>query len=143
MSAATDTAAMADGTLTLKVGNGTVDQDVSGATLLSMLNNGAGVTLGSIRITDRSGTSAVIDLTGNTTVQDVLDDISGAAGVNVTATLNEDGTGFLIQDNTGLTTGGLVVAEEGGTTGASLGILGSSTEGEVEGGIWTLSTASP
>jgi flagellar capping protein FliD len=131
--AATDTAAMADGTLTLKVGNGTVDQDVSGATLLSMLNNGAGVTLGSIRITDRSGTSAVIDLTGNTTVQDVLDDISGAAGVNVTATLNEDGTGFLIQDNTGLTTGGLVVAEEGGTTGASLGILGSSTEGEVEG----------
>lgn len=131
--AATDTPAMADGTLTLKAGNGTVDQDITGATLLSMLNNGAGVTLGSIRITDRSGTSAVIDLTGNTTVQDVLDDISGAAGVNVTATLNADGTGFMIRDNTGLTTGGLVVAEEGGTTGASLGILGSSTEGEVEG----------
>lgn len=132
--AATDTAAMADGTLTLKVGNGTVDQDVTGATLLSMLNNGAGVTLGSIRITDRSGTSAVIDLTGDTTVQDVIDDISGAAGVNVTASLNANGTGFMIQDNTGLNTGGLVVAEEGGTTGASLNILGSSTAGKVVGG---------
>jgi flagellar hook-associated protein 2 len=30
-----------------------------------------GVTLGTIRITDRSGTSAVIDLSGNTTVQDI------------------------------------------------------------------------
>lgn len=131
--AAVDTAAMADGTLSLKVGNGTVDQDVTGASLLSALNNGAGVPLGSIRITDRSGTSAVIDLTGDTTVQDVLDDISGAAGVNVTAMLNKNGTGLTIQDNTGLSTGGLVVAEEGGTTGASLGILGSSTKGEVVG----------
>jgi flagellar capping protein FliD len=131
--AAVDSPAMADGTLTLKVGNGTVDQDLTGTTLLSALNNGTGVTLGSIRITDRSGSSAVIDLTGNTTVQDIIDDISGAAGVNVTASLNEDGTGLTIQDNTGLKTGGLVVAEEGGTTGASLGILGSSTEGQVVG----------
>jgi flagellar capping protein FliD len=128
-----DTPAMADGTLSLKVGNGTVDQDVNGSTLLSALNNGTGVTLGTIRITDRSGTSAVIDLSGNTTVQDILDDISTAGGVNVTAVLNSNGTGITIQDNTGLTTGGLVVAEEGGTTGASLGILGSSSAGEVVG----------
>jgi flagellar capping protein FliD len=144
--AATDTPVMADGTLTLKVGNGTVDQDLTGATPLSMLNNGAGVTLGSIRITDRSGTSAVIDLTGNTTVQDVIDDISGAAGVSVTARLNANGTGLLIEDNTGLTTGGLVVAEEGGTTGASLKILGSSTEGELDGGdldpLYTIAVSS-
>lgn len=132
--AAVDTPAMADGTLTLKVGNGTVDQDLTGATLLSALNNGTGVTLGTIRITDRSGAFAVIDLSGNTTVQDVLDDISAAGGVNVTAVLNRDGTGLMIQDNTGLSTGGLVVAEEGGTTGASLGILGSSSAGEVVGG---------
>lgn len=131
--AATDTAAMADGTLTLKVGNGTVDQDVTGATLLSTLNNGTGVTLGSIRITDRSGASAAIDLTGSTTVQDVIDHISSAGGVNVTASLNSDGTGLMITDNTGLNTGGLVIAEEGGTTGASLKILGSSTAGQVKG----------
>ncbi|MBK8575553.1 MAG: flagellar filament capping protein FliD [Elusimicrobia bacterium] len=144
--AAVDTPAMADGTLTLKVGNGTVDQDVTGTTLLSMLNNGAGVTLGTIRITDRTGTSAVIDLSGNITVQDIIDDISGAAGVNVTAKLNADGTGLLIQDNTGMTTGGLVVAEEGGTTAASLNILGSSLAGEVEGGdlnpLYTITVSS-
>jgi flagellar capping protein FliD len=131
--AATDTAAMADGTLTLKVGNSTMDQDVSGATSLSLLNNGTGVTLGTIRITDRSGASAVIDLSGSATIQDVIDTISSEAGVNVTATLNDNGTGLTIQDNTGLSTGGLVVAEESGTTGASLGILGSSSSGKVVG----------
>jgi flagellar hook-associated protein 2 len=131
--AATDTAAMADGTITLKVGNGTVDHDVMGSTLLSTLNNGAGVTLGSIRLTDRSGASTTVDLTGDTTVQDVIDDISGAAGVSLTAKLNNDGTGFLIQDNTGLTTGTVAVAEDGGTTAASLKLLGSSSTGELEG----------
>jgi flagellar hook-associated protein 2 len=130
---ATDTAAMADGTMTLKVGNGTVDHDVMGSTLLSALNNGGGVTLGSIRLTDRSGASTTVDLTGDTTVQDVLDDISGAAGVSLTAKLNNDGTGFLIQDNTGLTTGTVAVAEDGGTTAASLKLIGSSSTGELEG----------
>lgn len=131
--AATDTEVFATGTLTLGVGDGTLDRDLTTTMALSQLNNGTGVTLGSIRITDRSGASEVVDLTGAVTVQDVLDEISGLSGVNVTAKLNANGTGILLQDDTGLTTGGLTVAEEGGGTAASLGILGSSTTGKLEG----------
>ncbi|MBL8022885.1 MAG: flagellar filament capping protein FliD [Elusimicrobia bacterium] len=132
--AAIDSEVMASGTITLGVGDGTLDRDLTSTMSLSMLNNGAGVTLGSIRITDRSGASAVVDLTGHTTVQDVLDDISGLAGVNVTAKLNSNGTGILLQDDTGLTTGALTVEEEGGSTAASLNLLGTSTTGILEGG---------
>jgi|GEM_PF-3790793 len=110
------------GTLTLKAGNGTQDLDVTSSTLLSSLNNGAGVTLGSIKITDRSGASAVIDLTGLETVQDVTDAISAETGVNVTASINTDGTGLLIRDNTGSTNGAFKIEENGSTTAADLKI---------------------
>lgn len=131
--AATDTSVMAPGTLTVKAGNGTDDHDVMGSSSLSAMNNGAGVVLGSIKITDRTGSFAVVDLSGATTIQDVLDEISSAAGVKVTAELNDDGTGIVLTDDTGLTTGTLAVEESGGTTAASLKILGSATDGTLEG----------
>lgn len=132
--AATDTPVMASGTLTLKAGNGTDDHDVMGASSLSAMNDGAGVVLGSIKITDRTGSFAVVDLSSAVTIQDVLDEISSAAGVKVTAKLNEDGTGIVIRDDTGLTTGTVAVEESGGTTAASLHLLGSATDGTLEGG---------
>ena len=66
-------------------------------TRLAQLNNGNGVRLGTIRITDRSGATAEINLSAAETAQDVLDAIN-AAGIGVTATV---GRGyFQINDTT-------------------------------------------
>lgn len=119
---AVDTPVVGAGTLRLRAGLGADDHDVNGATRLSALNNGAGVVPGTIRITDRSGASAVIDLSGDVTLQEVMDDISGQAGVRVTARLNDDGTGLLIQDDTGSTNAALKIEDVTGTAAQDLGI---------------------
>lgn len=90
-------------------------------TLLSSLSGGAGLTLGTITITDRGGGSASIDLSAARTVQDVLDAISNAAGVNVTAKLKNSGNGIQIVDDTGAT-GSLVI---GGDAATALGLDGT------------------
>src|SRR5438128_2701363 len=64
--ASTDT--VGAGSFTFGVG-GFVDQGIS----LSQLNGGAGVRAGKIRVTDRSGASAVVDLSFARSVDDVLD----------------------------------------------------------------------
>jgi len=46
-------------------------------TLLSDLNGGAGVALGSFNITDRAGNAAVVNIGGATTVNDVIGAING------------------------------------------------------------------
>lgn len=63
---------------------------------LGLLNGGAGVAGGTIRITDRQGDIADIDLSGASTVQDVVDAINNAAGVDVTASTS--GTSFVVTD---------------------------------------------
>ncbi|MBN2582895.1 MAG: flagellar filament capping protein FliD [Planctomycetes bacterium] len=87
--------------------------------LLSRLNGGSGVDRGSISITDRNGTTSVIDLSGAKTIQDVLAAINDPGmTADVTASLNNSGNGIIITDNT---TGGgnLVIADVGGTTMAA------------------------
>lgn len=118
---------MGTGSITIHTGVGADDHDVTGATALSFLNNGVGVSLGSIKITDRFGASASIDLSQAETVQDVLDTISAASGVRVTASLNQDGTGIKIVDDTNSTNGALKIEEDGGTTAASLNIATGSS----------------
>jgi flagellar hook-associated protein 2 len=95
--------------------------------LVSSLNGGSGLTLGSIQITNAAGASATVDLSGAKSVQDVLDTISGA-GLNVTGTLNKSGNGIQVVDSSG-GTGALTIAEAGGTTAADLGLLGSAPAG--------------
>jgi flagellin-like hook-associated protein FlgL len=93
-------------------------------TPLSSLRQGQGINLGSITITDRSGnTSPPIDLTGATTIGDVLAALNGAAGItNVTAMVNAAANGITIVD-TNSPTGNLIIQEVGsGTTAADLGI---------------------
>ncbi len=63
--------AIGAGSFTFGAG-GFVDQGIS----LDELNGGDGVQRGKIRITDRSGASAVIDLSFARTVDDVLDAIN-------------------------------------------------------------------
>jgi flagellar hook-associated protein 2 len=95
-----------------------------GTVLISSLKGGAGLTLGSVDITDRAGGHAVVDLSGAKTVQDVLDLINHATGLSVEASLKDSGNGIQIADKSG-GTGNLTIAEAGGgTTAADLGILG-------------------
>jgi len=90
---------------------------------LELLGGGAGITRGRIRITDRSGASAEINLSTAQTVDDVLDAINSATNINVTATTHGDS--FRLIDNTGQAVSNLMVQELGsGSTAASLGLAG-------------------
>lgn len=108
---------LGSGAFSFRIG-GFVDQGVS----LDQLNGGAGVPRGKIRITDRSGDSAVIDLTAARSVDDVIRAISANADISVTAAT--DGDSFTLTDHSG-GSGNLTVQEVGsGTTAAALGLAG-------------------
>jgi flagellar hook-associated protein 2 len=94
------------------------------STLLSGLHGGAGVPLGTISITDRTGANASVDLSGANSVQDVIDDINNTAGISVKASLNAAGNGIQLVDTSG-GAGNLVVGDVNSTTAASLGISGT------------------
>ncbi len=99
---------------------------ISEASLLADL----GVPRGKFRITDGNGLSAVVDLTqgDERTLQDVIDEINSRP-TEITARINDNGDGLLLED----TSGGparLSVAEEGGAVARALGILGQANEDE-------------
>lgn len=74
---------------------------------------------GSLDITDRAGNTATVDLSDAQTLQDVLDAINDSSyGLNVTATINENGTGLKLVDTTaaGSITGNLVIADSVGSS---------------------------
>jgi flagellar hook-associated protein 2 len=99
---------------------------------LSELRGGAGIERGKIRITDRGGSTADIDLTSAVTLNDVIDAINTAGGINVTA--SAEGDHLKLTDNTGSVTGNLVVANLGTTaTATSLGIVGSVAAASITG----------
>lgn len=107
--------ALAGGSLTFRVG-GYVDQGIS----LDQLNGGTGVQRGKVRITDRSGASATVDLSFARTVADVVDAINANTDVAVSASTNGDS--FVLTDNSD-GSGNLRVQEVGnGTTAAGLGL---------------------
>lgn len=94
---------------------------------------GAGVDRGKIRVTDRSGASAVIDLTTVQTVEDVLEAINGELSINVTAVASGDRIRLI--DHTGQSVSNLKVQEIGsGTTATSLGLEGIDVAAEVADG---------
>jgi flagellar hook-associated protein 2 len=96
---------------------GFVDQGVA----LSELNGGEGVQRGKIRITDRSGSSATVDLRFAQTVDDVLQAINSTDSIQVTASV--EGDRIKLTDRSGSTTSNLKVQEvSGGSTAADLGL---------------------
>lgn len=108
------------GTMTIELGAGNVDPD----TALDGLNGGAGVPTGEIVITDRSGRTATVDLTGAVTVRDVLDAINATPALGVVASVEDNH--IVLGDTTGATDYDLSVEEaSGGTVAAALGILDS------------------
>ncbi len=112
------TAALGGGTFTFRYGNA-VNRGVS----LSEINGGQGFTPGEIRITDRGGASAVINLSDAQNINDVVQAINSAGTIDVTAS-TDDGH-LVLTDNTGDTLSNLQVQEvDGGTTAASLGLGG-------------------
>ena len=108
-------------------------QYIARCTRLETLNGGEGVDSGRIRITDRSGESAEVDLSDAETIGDVIDAINSASGIDVTASINSQGNGILITDNTGQSQSPLKVEEVGGTTARDLNILQSTTSNVIDG----------
>jgi len=103
--------------------------------LVSSLNGGSGISLGTIAVTDRTGKSANIDLSGATSVQDILNTIN-SSGLSVNAALDSAGNGIQLTDTSGAS-GNLVIGDVGsGTTAKSLGINGTfdATQTTVDGG---------
>ena len=110
-------AAVGAGELTFQIG-GLVDKGIS----LDEVNNGVGVQRGKIRITDRNGGNALIDLSFARTVDDVLKAINTNTSINVTAAAVGDR--FTLTDNTGGSSNLIVQDVAGGTTAADLGLAG-------------------
>lgn len=116
------TSAIGAGTLTFESAAGRLDR----VALVSELNGFTGIERGSIRITDRSGAQADIDLSKVVTVDDILDAINSSTAVNVTASVTGDS--LTITDNTGQTTSDLIIQDVGmASTATSLGIAGNSS----------------
>lgn len=119
---ASDAAPLGEGKVTFRFG-GFIDGDTS----LSMLNGGEGAARGKIRITDRSGASAEVDLRYAQTVDDVIDAINSTTTINVRAEVQGDS--FRLVDQTGQSTANLKVQEVGGgRVAASLGLAGVDAE---------------
>ena len=114
-------------------------RNFSPSTLLSSLNNGAGVkTAGAgtddFQITDSSGKNFSVDVTGDTTVQDVINSINAAAttaGAGVTAAFSTTSNGITLS-NTASGSGTLTLTalnaseaakDLGLTTTASAGVI--------------------
>ena len=96
---------------------------INQGTTLDLLGGGSGFEAGKIRITDRSGASAEIDLRFARTVDDVLEAVNANQEINVTAEV--DGDRFRLIDETGQTAANLRVQEVAdGKTAQSLGLSG-------------------
>lgn len=116
--AATDSALGFTGSLSIRPAGGFVD----GSADLSKLNDGRGVELGVIRITDRSGASSDVDLRDARNVDDVLQAINDA-DIDVRATTS--GNSFVLTDQSGSTAENLRVEQLGvEETAADLGLWG-------------------
>ncbi|TWT42697.1 flagellar filament capping protein FliD [Botrimarina hoheduenensis] len=125
---------------------GVADNSVSGRlvsglrdTLLANLNGGAGFELGQIDVTDRSGATATIDLSGAETLQEIVETINNA-GIGVAAQINNARSGISLTD-TSQGSGNLVVADSGATTTATdLGIAVDAAVASVNSGTLSRQT---
>lgn len=97
-----------------------------GTVLVSSLNGGQGLALGTISIQSRAASAGVsIDLSGAKNVADIIGTIN-SSGAGVTAALNSASNGIQITDNSG-GTGNLIIGDTSGTSAAALGISGTFT----------------
>jgi flagellar hook-associated protein 2 len=123
-----DTQKVGAGTITIEMGGG----EIHSQTPLAALNGGQGVRSGSFRITDRSGRSGVIDISGALTLDDVVRRINTNLDITVHAAIT--GNGLTLTDQTGQTLSDLIVVDLGGGHAAQdLGIAASSSSQQLVG----------
>ena len=96
-------------------------------TLTSSLNGGKGVgTLGHVNITDRNGVVSDVNLSGATTLNEIVAAINSQA-TGVTASINSARNGIQLQDTTGATASNLIVADgDSNNSATALGITADS-----------------
>ena len=122
-------ASLGTGTVTVRPAATRLTDDAT----LSTLNGQEGVRLGKIRITDRSGVSAVVDLSNAVTIGDVVNAINSSESISVLASV--DNGRLVISDQTGLSSSNLTVTEVGLThTAEDLGIKTSVAANTLTGG---------
>jgi flagellar hook-associated protein 2 len=109
--------------------------------LLSNLNGGAGITqTGEIQLQDRAGNTATINLTGATSLDQVINAINsatttGGQKLDLTASIDSSGTGIQVTDTSGSTADNLVIQDVGSSTLATqLGIATNSATSSVDSG---------
>ncbi len=110
-------------------------------TLVSSLNGGQGVQLGSISIFDRNGDDASIDLSGAETLTDVIATIN-ASSIGVTAAINSARNGITITDTTGGTDNLVISNADASNTADALRIAIDTSEDLVDGGSLNRQTIS-
>lgn len=104
-------------------------------TTLGNLNAGTGIAFSTFTVQDKDGTIATVDLSGFTaanTVGDVIAAIN-AAGTNVVASLDADGSGLLLTDTTSTGRNEIRVTEGPNTTAFDLGIVNAVSGTVLEG----------
>lgn len=117
------------GEIRIDRGNSTLKPD----TLMQQLNGGLGVYHGSIRVTDRNGNTALVDLSTAQTLNEALNTINNTAGIQIQAAVSTNGDELVITDTSG-GTGTLQIEDVGlGTTATDLGIAG--VDGDADGVI--------
>lgn len=119
------------GTITIESPRASLGQ----GTDLSLLNAGAGISHGIIKITDSTGSSAEIDLRAALTMAEVLEAIN-SSGLEISASISQNGNGLTITDGNG---GAFKVTDVVGTAAADLGIKGTFTGSAASGDIYGLS----
>ncbi|MGP1272835.1 MAG: flagellar filament capping protein FliD [Phycisphaerales bacterium] len=128
---ATDPAGVASST----VASGNLQRQYLGeGTLLSSMNNGAGIGTGSFTIRDATGQEATITVGASTqTLGDVINAIN-QSGVAVTARINDQGDGLIIEEEVTGTPGGVTirVQDSSGGVAEALGIEGEATGTDTE-----------
>lgn len=105
-----------------------------GDVLLQSLGGGSGLgTLGALTLTDRSGASATVDLSSAKTIGQVQSLIN-AAGIGVSARLNDSRTGITLVDTSGGTANSLTAASnDGSDTATKLGLVAGSDPSRIAG----------
>ncbi len=118
------TTAVGAGAFSIEFGTRTTSAHLDPKTSLSFLNGQAGVSRGSIKITDRAGDAAIVDLSTAETILDVVNAINANGTAKVQAAVSGDL--LVLTDTSGSTSSNLKVEEVDGRTVANdLGILKS------------------
>ncbi len=137
-----NTTAVGAGAFSIEFGTRSTSAHLDPKTSLSFLNGQTGVSRGSVRITDRAGDAAVVDLSTAETIQDVVNAINANGTAKVTASVSGDV--LVLTDTSGSTSTNLRVEEvDGRNVARDLGILKSVAANTLTGDdVNTLSTSS-